>query len=248
MFSSEFMNKHGYVNTQLRGRLDSKRNQINLVSFNTHEGLTREMVFKQYHSRKRQLKETEILFMLKSTNVAVPEIYHVVESGLLIEYLKGPTVLDMIEWQEIRSTNGGVLDVQAAVDVILSMAEWLDHFYTVLNKINGEKLIYGDLNCRNFIIRSKLYGLDFEDCRPGRIEEDVAYLIAYLLSYTPEFTPWKKVLATEVINIFASRFKLDKVFLIDIIHDQLELIRERRKKRISRNDLDALVKAITIGL
>lgn len=248
MLSREFLNKHGYKKIEWRDKLYSKRNRVNLVTLFTGEGLTREMIFKQYNSRKRQLKETEILFMLKNTNICVPHIYHVVENGLLIEYLKGPTVLDLIEWQEIRAVNSGVLHIQAAVDIIRYLADWLDHFYTLLDRITGKKMIYGDLNCRNFIIRTKLYGLDFEDCRPGRVEEDIAYLIAFLLSYTPEFTLWKKALATEVNYIFASRFNLNKKVLTDTIHDQLELIRERRKKKISRKDLDDLVKAITIGL
>lgn len=87
----------------------------------------------------------------------------------------------------------------------------------------------GDVNFRNFIIREKIYGLDLEECREGKIEEDIGSLCAFALTYSPSFTPWNIAMAKEMFRILSSELGLDKELLKQEIQREILAISIKRK-------------------
>ncbi|MGI6098095.1 MAG: hypothetical protein ACOYBM_08365 [Dethiobacteria bacterium] len=154
--------------------------------------------------------EARMLFLLKKGRVSVPFIYQLDEQGILMEYIRGPSLLEYLVWQEKMQFYVGWDTIEPAVYANGMLCRWLKTFYDTVYDLTGKKIILGEINFRNFILRDSIYGIDFEDCREGEKEEDVGRICAFALTNNPPFTPWKYSFVDYILNIFVEGLSLDR--------------------------------------
>jgi hypothetical protein len=209
----------------------SKKN--NVYCINTEQeaftGTGKQFVFKEYnHPQQSLLREANMLEELKRREVAVPHLYYVDNEGIIIEFIEGPLLLDFVCWQEnVSGSNNSAIE-GPVYQAIYSLCCWFKDFYTAAQDISGKQLIMGDVNFRNFIIREKIYGVDFEEYREGRIEEDIGRLCAYALTYTPAFTSWKIAMTGALFRVLNYELGLDKELTKREMQKELLAIARRR--------------------
>lgn len=211
-------------------KIDSRKNNIFLVKNNNSSEKDKYLVYKKYSQPEKMPREIEMLSLLKKRRVPVPQIYDTGKDYALMEYMEGPLFLDFFCWQE----NAGGYACNSlkglAYQTIYSLCSWFKDFYAASKEATGKQLIMGNVNFRNFIIREKIYGIDLEECREGKIEEDIGSLCAFALTYSPSFTSWKMAMAGELFRVLSSELDLDKELLKREIQKGLRVIAARRKR------------------
>lgn len=206
----------------------SRKNNVFLVKTSKPGEKEKYLVHKKYSRPGRMPGEIEMLCLLKGKGVPVPQIYNTGENYILLEYLEGPLFLDFFCWQESISGSESSSLKEPAYQSIYSLCRWFKDFYTASREITGRQLIMGDVNLRNFIIREKIYGIDLEECREGKIEEDIGSLCAYALTYSPSFSSWKMAMTGELFQILTGELGLDKDLVKKEIQKELLVIAGRR--------------------
>lgn len=208
----------------------SRKNNVFLVAVCKDGEKDKYIVQKKYSRPDRMSGEVKMLSMLKKKGVAVPRIFGKGENYLLLEYLKGQLFLDYYCRQENMAGSESSAIAEPVCRAILSLCSWFKDFYAATKEIAGRQLIMGDVNFRNFIIgrKGKVYGIDLEECRQGKIEEDFGSLCAYALTYSPTFTPWKWTIVRRLIKLFCLEFNLDKELIKKEIQKELFIMAERR--------------------
>lgn len=213
-----------YRHQAVKYRFSSKRNCVFLIK-NGPEHL----VVKVYASPDTSLKkEAKMLHELKKRGVAVPRIMETDDESIAMEYLEGPLLLDIFEWQEKVAGSHSKLLNEPVYVAIHSLCRWLMSFYDAARNMGVAQIILGEVNFRNFIIKEKIYGIDFEECRPGQIEEDIGKLCAFALTYSPPFTPWKIAATGELYKILTVELSLDRERVKKEITKELLAIATRR--------------------
>ncbi len=206
----------------------SRKNNVYLVKTNKPGNKNKYLVCKEYSRPDRMPEERKMLSLLKEKGAPVPEIYGGGDHYILLEYLEGPLFADFFFWQESVSGSESNFLTGPAYQSIYSLCCWFKDFYAASRAIAGKQLIMGDVNFRNFIIRERIYGIDFEECREGKIEEDLGSLCAFGLTYWPPFTPWKMAMIGELFQIFSSEFCLDKELVKQELQRELLFLSSRR--------------------
>jgi tRNA A-37 threonylcarbamoyl transferase component Bud32 len=159
--------------------LPSKRN--NVFRIVEDEGTH---ILKKFENRENYIKEKEVLGVLKKAGVNVPSIIKAEDDHLYLEDLGEVTFLD---WYEEEEKNNS-LDLS----MVYRLCAWLKDFYSAVFDFYKKQFILYDVNFKNFIIHdNKIYGIDFEQVRPGHIYEDAGKLSAFGLTYDPPMTGWK---------------------------------------------------------
>jgi len=219
----------------------SKKNNVFKISYQNEKGKAGLGVIKVFGKRLKQLeKEAFMLTLLRDKKVAVPEIYFKGNDFLFIEYLGEKTLLDIITGQELisRSNSQQLSDFEKrssrTIDSIIGkVCSCLNSCYLEIKNATGKSLITGDMNLRNFILKSTSYGddmyrIDFEDYKIGIIEEDLGSFCAFILSYYPAFTEWKIGLARKFIISFKKNFCVDMDNIKKEIEKSLSMLNLRR--------------------
>lgn len=209
-------------------KFTSRKNNVFLVKTNKSDNKKKYLVCKKYSRPERMPEEIKMLSLLKEKGAPVPAIYATGDDYVLLEYLEGPLFADFFFWQESVSGSGSHSLAGPAYQSIYSLCCWFKVFYAASRAITGKQLIMGDVNFRNFIIRERIYGIDFEECREGKIEEDLGSLCAFGLTYWPPFTPWKMAMIGELFQIFSSEFRLDKELVKQELQKELLFLSKRR--------------------
>jgi hypothetical protein len=86
------------------------------------------------------------------------------------------------------------------------LTDWFAKFHDHFTQETTTR-IRGDAILRNFILTDRIWGVDFEESRLGRPEEDIASICTSLLSTTPMFTPEKYYLCKTFIKSYISLTK-----------------------------------------
>ncbi|HCX62181.1 MAG TPA: hypothetical protein DHU59_07070 [Clostridiales bacterium] len=199
--------------------LTSKRNQVSRIIENDSSFIRK--TFNNYEDLK---KELEILILLKQNGLTVPDVTDINDNSLILQDLGDNTLLDWYENEEkINST-----DYEG---ILYKLCRWLKKYYAVTSAFYNQQYIIWDVNFRNFIIyKGEVYGIDFEQSRQGRIEEDAGRLAAYALTYDPQMTDWKKFFNGRFVNILASEFNVGAELILSEMEKEIRSIKERRKK------------------
>ncbi|AKL94375.1 putative protein kinase [Clostridium aceticum] len=231
---NKFQNITEIENAKIVERFYSKKNEVyKLPYFQEELHQSKYVVVKKYLlSKEKMKKEIDLLLLLKQEGLSVPEIYQQKSNYIIMEYIQGKTLLETIEERERNSAleKGKVYESNRAL--IESLIEWMEKFYAIAKFINKSETILGDVNLRNFIVGEdeKVYGIDFEDCREGEIQEDITRLCAYVLTYSPSFTPWKIQFSAELLYLFIKRFAMDEEMLIKKVEGEINAINIKRGK------------------
>lgn len=215
------------MNEPKREQLPSKKNHVF-----REMGEHRDAVFKIFTDPSRFQTEKKMGDLLENSGLLIPERLSVNEETLQIVYhfIDGLPVVDLIE----------TIELSQAEDMIKRICRWLVDFYSITRGKTGSQYILGDIHLRNFIYEEsshKVYGLDFEECRPGRIETDAARLCVFILYYDPAFTQRKKTLTACFRETLFAALALDESFF------QQEIKRETADllaRRHARKGLDSL--------
>ncbi|NLO22190.1 MAG: hypothetical protein GX119_09380 [Syntrophomonadaceae bacterium] len=190
-----------------------------------------DVVVKIFSDPQRFQREKEIGGLLQGFNIAIPARLEVDQyrSTIVYQYIKAQAVAELLE----------SLDFPKVEEIIKKLCAWLKEFYSIMDEQKESPYILGDIHLRNFIFETssgQVYGLDFEECRPGRVESDVARLYVFILHYDPPFTPRKKALAALFWETMASALPMDKSFLRqEVKRESLELINRRARKNMAIN-------------
>lgn len=206
----------------MREMLPSKKNQI----YREQTG-QQEVVVKQFTDPGRFQMEKEIGTLLQETDLATPRRLKVddQEQKIIYVYIPAVPLVDIIE----------VVEMKKAQEMMDQICTWMMKFYDFMREKKGRLYILGDVHLRNFIYDEAaglVYGVDFEECRPGRMETDVARLFTFMLHYEPAFTARKIELAEYMQKKFFSALGLDeKFYLQEVTRETEELLQRRRKNR-----------------
>lgn len=121
---------------------------------------------KTFGSRMNYVREVKIYEKLKGSGLA-PDITSNWDGAIEHEYIEGRSFEEVLK--ESRSDT-------------LSFIEYANIFFDwYLSFRDRVKLSLGDMDFNDFVIVEKhLYCIDFEHCKPGNIEDDIAYLTAHI--------------------------------------------------------------------
>lgn len=228
----EFLKKYRIIAFRKQKEFKSKKNNVILFEGWGNRGGQYQWIKKEYSSKSSMEKEYKIMKLLIQKGINVPEIYFVKEKEIMMEYIKGDILLDYIE----RFERGIIKGVQIN-KLIKNFLDWLAKFYDAFS----EDYIMEDINFRNFIVKNnKIWGLDFEDCHPGKKERDIGRICAFAISYFPLYSDWKIYFVIEFLNTSLEYFTLDIKEIKKAYKNELMAIGERRNINIDDNILNLI--------
>lgn len=207
-------------------KLYSKRNSVYRIYNNS-----KTFIVKKFYDTNYMLIEAEILNILLHSKASVPKLISVSNDEVILEDLGDLTFLDWLKKEERNSS-------VTYHKMIIKFLSFLQKFYKTTNEYYGKQYIINDVNLRNFLVNNnKIYGIDFEQCKEGKIESDIGKIIAYIITYEPIATDWKFKFINDFIHIFLLNFNLNVVLLIKEIKLELYNIVERRNIDINTDDI-----------
>lgn len=160
----------------------SKRNQVFLGRL-LEAPRQLQVVVKIHACPETAAREARLLGQLRRAGVRVPRLLEAEGRHLLLEYLPGPLVSDLMD----QGQSGG--------EWVRMLVSWLSRLHRFRRRAPGAVSLKGDVNLRNFLVcRGRLYGLDFEREHYGPPEEDLGRASAFILTHSPAFTPerWER--------------------------------------------------------
>lgn len=176
----------------------SRKNSVYLVE---RDG--RPLILKIFAS-DRYKNEYCILQAAHSSGIPVPRPVEQKGNAILMEFIDGPTVNDLVD-------NGH------RTDLVLGVASWLARFHQAFVTGDGDVLLKSDAIFKNFIVTDRIFGIDFELAKWGRPEEDVGEAISFLLDTYPMFTGDKYRLASNFIR----RYQDESGIILSNIEDSI---------------------------
>lgn len=204
--------------TEIIERFSSKKNQVFHV-----RGEHYDWVKKVFADPEGFETEKMIGDLLTDTDLAVPRRLFLDENRFTIgyEYVNGYPIVNIIE----------KADIEKATEIMEKICGWLAAFYGICRKKTGRQYIWGDIHLRNLLYEEEtgmVYGVDFEECRLGRMETDAARIYVFILHYDPAFTERKKQLARFLKETLSASLELDEEFLQQEIRRETEELLARR--------------------
>jgi tRNA A-37 threonylcarbamoyl transferase component Bud32 len=183
----------------------SKKNRVSL-----RDGL----VYKQVKDPRAAELEAAILRELRGAGVAVPEVVSCRDNLLVLEYLPGEPLPDIV-------ARGGY-DPEA---LAVALCDWFAAFYAAVPP--GE--LRGDVNGRNFLAGGgKIYSVDFEERRRGPIARDAGRLAAFLETYETCGRAKQIALSQAYMREFSERFHCAMDQILAEREAEFAAMRERR--------------------
>lgn len=179
-------------------RFLSRKNRVYLVQRDSERFIVK--VF----SSDRSDNEYRVLRDAYNAGIPVPRPVELKDRAILMEYVGGRTVNDLV-------------DDGAGPEPVLGVASWLARFHRTFAGEGGEVLLKSDAILKNFILADRVYGIDFELSRRGRPEEDVGEAISFLLDTNPMFTGDKYRLAFA----FISRYQDESGIILQDIENSI---------------------------
>ncbi len=222
----------GICSYQVMRQFRSKRNQVCLVRAHKVDGTECELVVKRAGEQTADLsREAGLQALLHQRGLAVPQLLLAKPRYLVMQYIAGETLVDYLEGAEQRLPLSPHILQGAVRPLAQQLAAWLRRFYRITADSFGHATIMGDVNLRNFLLcDGRVYGVDFEDARPGDIAEDAGRILAFALTYDPAFTPWKRAVVEELSLAFREMLQLPAEPLQRAMEAELKAIRRRRRR------------------
>jgi tRNA A-37 threonylcarbamoyl transferase component Bud32 len=214
----------------------SRKNSVYLVSKKDEE-LEEFYVLKIYRGKdriNRREKEEFFLKSLRKSSINVPEVLISEGDSMLIRYINGGTILDMLIDFEAGKNDAG--------NTFYRVIDIINDFYKYSLDIKGKGYILRDINLRNFIYSNdRIWRIDFEDCSEGRAEEDFGRFLAFILTYDPVFTEWKISEVKKLLEYISVRFESDINMVTAELRKELLSIEKRREVKVPFGRLDKII-------
>lgn len=220
--SSLFSTVDYLKNASIINIFPSKKNTVALIK---NEG--KNFVLKWYKPRFQQSFSQDCA-VLKENNTPFhkPELLSINKDYkfLLLEYIPSENLCDLI--------NDPNRQTQNKLSIITHLASWFYQFHRYYQQ-QSKPLIHGDANLRNFLIsqNKNIYGLDFEESKPGNVREDIAFLCASILTTNPAFTEEKQQLQHQFVKTYEELINHKMEDIEAQINQAINMVKERRKKK-----------------
>jgi tRNA A-37 threonylcarbamoyl transferase component Bud32 len=209
-----------YKTVLLQKRFDSKKNTVAYVLSQGHP-----RVLKWFVPGLKQNMQTEYSVLIKAhSKLTVPLPYEKDEKNnvLVMSYIVGKNVCDLI--------NDTMLTFEEKQRIIQMIANWFISFHELFQTKEGFR-IRGDATLKNFLhSKNQIWGVDFEESRPGKPSEDLATFCVSLLTTDPMFTSEKFQLCQSFLEAYrkSSRWTIEAMNA-EISYAMLERIQWRPK-------------------
>lgn len=173
-------NVKSYKKAVIQNKLKSKKNAVAYVTIDNKPRVLKWFV----PGLKRQMKIEYDVLKKGSSKLNIPSIYKMDEANnvLITSYITGENLCDII--------NSEKTTVNEKNRLMILLAEWFFEFHNYFKK-EDQFQIRGDSTLRNFVLTDRIYGVDFEESRMGKVVEDIACMCSSILSTDPMFTPEK---------------------------------------------------------
>ena len=165
-------------------RLKSRKNiVVHLEISNKKQTMPFEVVAKMFVVDKFDI-ELRILKSSWEKSLAVPEVVEAREGVILMDYISGEPFVDVIN----RTFEPSLIDM---------LAEWYYNYH------GAHDMIKGDPRLRNFIHHNGgIYGVDYEETRPGPWMLDIGGTAASLLDTNPIFDVRKQKMCWALLETY----------------------------------------------
>lgn len=228
----DFYKRNNIITFRKKKKFKSKKNCVTLFEGWSTRGIYYQWIKKEYSRDSRMEKEYEILQSLFEQKINVPEVYDIKEKEIIMEYIEGDILLNYIEKLEKENIKGEKIS-----ELIKKILDWLASFY---NAFSG-RYVMEDINFRNFILKdNNIWGLDFEDCQPGKKERDIGRICAFAITYVPLYSRWKIYFVKEFLKTSLEYFPLDLEVIEEAYRIELMAIEERRNIKIKQDILNLI--------
>lgn len=180
-----------YKKAILQQTLKSKKNAVAYVTLKD-----KPRVIKWYVPGFKDRMKNEYSVLKKgSSKLNIPSVYEMDETNnvLITNYIIGENLCDLVNNDDTSKSEKQRL--------MKLLAKWFYDFHKFFKK-DDEFVIHGDPTLRNFIFTDKIWGVDFEETRPGKTVEDIAGICASILTTDPMFTYEK----FELCNVFIDSY------------------------------------------
>ncbi|SCY52020.1 RIO1 family regulatory kinase/ATPase domain-containing protein [Alkaliphilus peptidifermentans] len=212
-------------------KFQSKKNEVYKVTcIEDNTNFNKGLIVKKYlQSHLNFENEVHLLTELHRYGLSVPRVFRVEEKCIIMEYIEGKTLADVLYESEVNSEEGRLMQYKVKKYLTGDLLFWLKNFYQYTKIIRGKNLILKDIHLRNFIFGDSLVGVDFENCCEGKKEEDIGKLCAFIATYDPPWTTLKMELIEEMVGKACEILSLDEDILMLEIDKELTAIKKRRK-------------------
>ena len=169
----------------------------------------------------RQFKLFENKFVKGFSKINMPRIYEkdTLNNVLIMNYIPGKNLCDIINDENEK--------FNSKKKIIIGLATWFKKFHDFY-KTDVNNYIRGDSILRNFIFTDQVWGLDFEEFRIGKIEEDIAFLCTSILTTNPEYTNEKYQLCRLFIETYSKNLLINyKGFMKELTYSILHTMIQR---------------------
>lgn len=136
--------------------------------------------YKMFSSQEAKDREAMLLKTLRRHALRVPQVLEVDDKGILREWIEGLTIEEiLIQMEEAQADQ---YEASANESLIYRLINWFYDFHTIASCMEHQNLVMYDVHPSNFVLRrGQIYGLDFEDCRPGVVETDFGRFMIFLM-------------------------------------------------------------------
>ena len=240
----------------IKKKFDSKKNNVYLVTADDQVNAN-EFVVKVFTDEFKNNAKTEFatINQLSNLGIPVPKLVEYSDGILLLEYIPGNTVLQIID--KMMNDKTSLPDDEDNIElkrIFDLLAQWFAdlHFKTwqpkpesknEQNHLPGCSLLKGDCVLKNFIYDPStlmIYGVDFEESHFGSPVLELGAICAAILTIKPMFSNMNFKLCEYFIDSYSQ-------YLSQLIHNQLKPIDFNAsyltKKNIAIATADALEKA-----
>ena len=180
-----------YNKIVIQNKLKSKKNTVAYVTIKDKPRVLKWFV----PGFKRQMKIENDIIKKGASKLNIPSIYETDKKNnvLIMNYITGENLCDII--------NDDKTTFVEKERLMILLSQWFFDFHNFYKK-GDEFQIHGDSTLRNFIFTDRIWGLDFEESRIGKIVEDIAGMCSSILSTDPMFTPEKFKLCKTLIDSY----------------------------------------------
>lgn len=216
-------------------KLESKKNEVYQVKENG-----KKFVVKIFSDEQKYKTELFILDTLTGMNLKILKRAKLnfdekmiglgKENALVYQWIEGKTLLECIEEVECLQLGGRKQEAWYIDEMLNCLSSW----YEAMRHATGENWIVGDIHLRNFLYNQEektVYLIDYEECRKGRIEEDLGRLAAHMVTYDSNYPKEKAWQAEYLINKAVSSLGADFAFVEEEKDKSMTEINRRREAK-----------------
>ena len=179
-------------------QLPSRRNQVYHIVGKEDEDKSSLSLIAKWFLSNGIAHETTILKEAFSNQVKVPQVIGTTSDVLLLEYISGHNLCDLIT-EDPNPEYGGLL------------GDWFATFHSSFQRDKDTVLVKGDARIRNFIyIETGIVGVDFEESYYGSPLDDLATACASILDTDPVFTNEKLKICRVFLQTYNKSQKIAK--------------------------------------